>query len=936
MDKKITTWCIGVLITLFAFPAEYSYSLEKKPMLDNVFYYLNIDTANVHVGYLRMDSAGVNLAVDNVKGDYAMWYIKEVIGVGNRYVLVNKMSLDTLKFAPPFAIEDTIATKNNNGRLRYWDEMLFNEGVSTIFFTSYVDEVSLATFNFLLTMNKEGVVNLSTETSSMHYNRLNFVPERVTVLPDENKFYRLVVDTLDFPDISDVFTTWKVLAADTMTRPDSLVIADTISGGDFALWKFNVDTVLRDTTFLEIRNKVTDSILAFAIPANGSDTIAYIDTTGTIRNWCLPFFIEEGNKGKLMVRDTASRKDYYLAWHDSSVILTSNKADANCLKFVLVEDGYKKMPFDSTSVYSVKYITGVNAGKYLASNDRGDTLFVNKVYPHIPDGQFVVNKQNNYHLSNRLGNVTTAQNGVTGDSVKIVYDEDRIPIRNMFSNGIDTIEIAPITSGNIEHLKHIPGLGYKSFTAEELAGYTYAFSSSSVDTLMGKIMGYNIADSTVIILSGTDTARFKLQYHYTVPAGAQAIGQIPQIERKAYSLRSVEDTTLFVAKRGNNIVVETTLNNRAMFYIKEDTIANRYFFIDYVNGVLPQSKLLINSTKKLNLAAIDSVETHSFIIVSQLNKAPDEPDDFIYLKVFPDSDKGKGLYDLRIIDPLTEEEKWLTKNFDNYAVVGKEGESMLRAGSFTPSDLHLWLDTARGTGFNPIKPSFYIVNSVDTTTAGPDKFNIEGYFLHVMDSTSLTDHEDYVFDDGVDEFNRANFVKAKRYSTNELLLQAEGAAQLRDSVGFAGKNTKAINEYRFFIQESGVAGKYYIVTEAGYGDGGKTNVRGYLSLSRGSSKIYFGPRDSENVAMVTFSSNTVSNEIVKPPVIEEVDRNIYIIGGTGQVTIRNAMGQDVVVYNILGQPIAKKALLSDNESVPASRGIAIVKLGTSTRKVVVK
>ena len=935
MDRKITTWCIGVLIALFAFPAENLYSSGKRPMFNNVFYYLNIDTANVHAGYLRMDSAGVNLTVDNVKGDYAMWYIKEVIGIGNRYVLVNKMSLDTLKFDPPFTVEDTIATKANNGILRYWDEMLFNEDVSTIFFTSYVDVVSLATFNFLLTMSKDGTVNLSSETSSMNNNRLNFIPERVTALPDENNFYRLVVDTVGFPDISDVFTKWNVLAADTTIRSDSLTIADTISSGDLALWKFKVDNIIHDTVFFEIRNKATDSILAFDIPANGTDTIAYIDTTGTIRHWGLPFFIEEGNKGRLMVRDTMNKKDYYLVWHDSTISLTSNKADINCLKFVLVEEGYKKQFFDSTAVYSVKYLTGVNAGKYLASNDRGDTIFINKVYPHIPDGQFVVNKQNNYHLANRLGNVTTAKSGVTSDSLKIVCDVDSIPILNRFSNGVDTIDIAPITSGNIDHLKHIPSLGYKSFTQEELSGYSYSFSSSSVTSLMGKIMGYNTADSTVIILSGTDTARFTLQHHFTVPAGAQAIGQIPRIERKAYSLRSLEDTTLFIKKSGAGIVVDTLPNNRAMFYIKEDTLTNHYFFVDYVDGVLPQYKLLINSSNQLNIAAIDSTETHSFIIIPQLNKAPDEPDDFIYLKNFPDSNKGKGFYDIRIVEPQINEEKWLTKNFYDYAVVGKEGESMLRAGSYTPVNLHLWLDTARGTGFNPLKPSFYIVNDVDTTEAGSNNFNFKGYFLHVMDSTSLTDHDDYVFDDGVNEFNRANFVKAKRYSANELLLQTEGVAQLRDSVGFMGKNTKAINEYRFFFQESGIAGKYYIVTEAGYGDGGKTNARGYLSISPGSNKIYFGPR-GVNAALVTFSSNSVSNEIVKPPIIKEVEKNIYVIGGTGQIIIRNAMGQDVVVYNIIGQPIARKTVLSDNESIPASRGIAIVKLGTSTKKVVVK
>jgi hypothetical protein len=935
MDRKITTWCIGVLITLFAFPSEYSYSSIKKPMLDSVYYYLKIDTANIHTGYLRMDTAGVNMKVDNVKGDYAMWNIKKISGDGNRYVLVNKMSSDTLKFAPPSTVEDTIATKAENGILRFWDDMEFNEGISTIFHTSYKEE--LVTHNFYLTFSSERIVNLSLDT--LNHKRMNFIPERVTVLPDPNKSYRIVVDTLGIPDVSDVFKIWNVLATDIL-RTDSIIVTDTLSNVNFALWKFKTEFILNDTTFFQIRNKATDSILAFEIPVN--DTIAYLDTTGFIRHWGLPFFIEEGNKGLLMVRDTTDNKnkDYYLMLKDSIVWLTSDKTQKNLLKFALVEESFKTPFFDTTAVYSVKYMKGDNTGKYLASNDRGDTLTVDKVYAHIPDGQFVVSKYNNYHLTNRLGGYSTTAKGVTAvtsDSLKIVCNIDSIPIRNWFTNGHDTVEITPITSGNIESLKLFPSLGYKSFTTEELSDYSYMFSNSSVDSISGRIMGYNIADSTVVILAGGDTARFTLQYRSWEQTGAEAIGSIPRIARNAFSLRSFDDTTLYVKKDGSGLAVDTIpASMAAKFFLKEDTLPNHYFFVEYDNAVLPQYKLLINSSKQLNFADIDSTDTHSFLIISQII-FKEEPDTFKYLTKFPDELKGKGYYDLLIEDPLTTGEKWLTKNFYDYAVLGEEGGSMLRAGSFTPSDLHLWVDTARGTGFNPQKPSFYFVNVVDTSDAGTDNFNIEGYFLHVIDSLSLDGHEKFEYeDDEGNKFFRANFVKAKRKSTNELLLNTGGVAQLRDSVGYVGKNENAINEYRFFLQESGVAGKYYIVTEAGYGDGGKTIARGYLSLSPLDRKIYFGPRDGDNVAKVSFTSETVSNEIVKPPVIEEVDRNIYVIGGAGQIAIRNAMGQDVVVYNILGQPIAKKKLLSDNESISASRGIAIVKFGTTTKKVVVR
>ena len=935
MNKKITIWCIGVLIALFAFPVEKLYSTIKKPMRDSVFYYLKIDTAGVDLGYMRMDVAGKNLTVDNVKGDYAMWNVKEVKGVGNLYVLVNKMSGDTLQFAPPVTVEDTIATIVGVGRLKFWDELVFNEDSYNNFLSSFIDEVTLKPYKYYLSMNSEGKVMLSSDTSSLQNNKLSFFVERVVVLPDENKFYRFVVDTLGFPDITDVFTKWNVLSVDTTIRYDSLTVTDTLSGGDLALWYFKVDTVVNDTTFFEIRNKGTDSLLAFDFPINGIDTVAYIDTTGLLNQWRIPFFIEESGIGRFMVRDTVSMKDYYLGLKDSIVMLATKASDVKCLNFVLTDEGYMSNILDSTAVYRVKRLSGDSIGKYLASNERGVLSYIDTVYAHMPDGQFVVHTQNKYHLVNRIGNINTAKNNnVAGDSLKVVFDNG-LPVRYHFSNGVDTFEITPITYGNFNALKPNASLGYKALTQEDLSDYSFVFSSNSIASLKGNIMGYNPVDSTLIILADGDSARFLLQHHGSMlSTGALAIGQIPRIERNIYSLRSLADTTLFIAKKGSDIVMDT-LPNRAMFYLKEDTLPGSHYFVEY--NTTPQYKLLINSSKRLNLAAVDSIETHSFIILQKLKdpEEPTEPDNYNYLTIFPDI-RGKGYYEFRIVDPLTLENKWLTKNFYDYAVLGKEGESMLRAGSYTPFDLHLWVDTARGTEFNPTKPSFYIVKDVDTTVTNFDDFKIEGYFLHVMDSISLASHDEYVYTYGNgDEFYRADFVKAKRYSANELLLKSDGDPQLRDSVGFAGKNKNAINEYRFYLQETGDSdGLYYIVTEAGYGDGGRTNARGYLSVSALNGRIYFGLR--ANAVKVSFAGSTVSNEVVKPPVIEEIEKNLSITGGTGQIIIRNAANQEVVVFNILGQSVIKKILSSDNELLPASRGIMIVKVGTRTQKIIVK
>jgi hypothetical protein len=420
-------------------------------------------------------------------------------------------------------------------------------------------------------------------------------------------------------------------------------------------------------------------------------------------------------------------------------------------------------------------------------------------------------------------------------------------------------------------------------------------------------------------------------------AGAPEMAGIPHLKRFAYYLRAHDDTTLYISVRANGSIYVDTIPYRTSFFLKEDTIPDegKYYFV--LNEV-SERKLLADSTKHFNPVRADSVDIHSFVMIRRERyPVEDDPYDYLTYEELVTDFSGLGLYELSSY--INVEYKYLTKNYYNYALYGKEGESMLRTGSYMPSDFHLWIDTARGKGFNPLKPSFYIVKDVDTIQA---KFNISGYFLHVMDSTSVPEHDEYVVKTiGSDyEYNRLNFVKAKRYSANELLLDS---LQSRDSVGFAGKNENAINEYRFYLQKTDNSGEYYLVTEPDYG--GQRGKRGYLSVidnPEGMDKpgiLYVGPRNDSNVRPVKIATaSRVSNEPVAPPKPEEeVSKKITIVGGEGQVAVHNAMGERVTIYNVLGQRIADRVMSSDTETIPVTRGILIVKVGDSkTQKVVAK
>jgi hypothetical protein len=307
---------------------------------------------------------------------------------------------------------------------------------------------------------------------------------------------------------------------------------------------------------------------------------------------------------------------------------------------------------------------------------------------------------------------------------------------------------------------------------------------------------------------------------------------------------------------------------------------------------------------------------------------PVYPDDeYSYLRYLP---YNKGLYEIRTVESS---EKSLTKNFYNYAVFSKEGESILKAGSYIPADFYLWIDTARGTASNRFRTSLFIVKDAADTTG----LNVSGYYLHVYDSTRMVATNNYI-EIASHKYSRANFVRAKRLSANQLQLPDS----LNISIGEGTDRAQAINEYRFYLQKTEAdTSRYYLVTEKGYG--GRIDSTGYLSavLSGDNFVYYFGPREGNNKLTVRLMkvNSIVANTVVPHPAVLEklASKEISVTGGTGSMTVLNSLRKRVMVYNIVGQIVVDRILMSDNETFPVPRGIAIVKIGnTITKKVVIR
>jgi hypothetical protein len=929
MNRKNTFLYTVLLALLFVVNDRTS----AREVIDSVYYYMKIDTLGVDMGYLRVDSVNTDsLVADGAKGDYALWRFKEfpAPSPADHYWIVNYKTGDSLRFKAPVSFYDTTAVIDNTGNLYRW-EQLFLDPVSKVdtLIASWLD-LSFVPQSYYLAMDKEGAVRVVDKDSLLQkysdiYRPVRFRIERATRPPDESKHYRLNIDTLGAPATHPL----GYLALDSVANTDSLRIDSVRSL--YSAWRFATDTIVDDTTYYRIYNRQNDRLLAFNIPED--DTVAVLSGSGALNSWLIPFYPEDGGIGKFRVRDTVTRQTYYLGLKDSVVMLVSDTSEIKFLTFAL-EDEFPPVyvppvvyPFDSTQVYKVKMLSGSDSGKYLAKNPLNpkptnaittyQERYIDSVYAHIPDGQFVVNRLNLHSLINR--NAVAAVTDTFQYYIKA--PGDTLPDIYIYKG--DTVEAKPIDYGSLDKTDSL--LGYKYFPLSDLGTDScFYLVYHSTDSLNGRILGHK--DRDVLLHAAGDTTRFFIEYART-DSSTEAPAGIASLRRNIYRLRSQTDTTRYVSSNRPSDMADNE-NAIALFVFRKEGEApdrDAYPLVVEISDFFSYKFEIDSVDKRLrwNPVTNDSV-SHLFRFVK--TEIPVYPDDeFEYLRELPE---GRGLYEIR--SKFGYEDKMLTRNYYGYATFSSEGESVLRAGSYVPSDFHLWLDTARGPGSNRFRSSFYIVKDATDTIA-----DVQGYFFHVNDSTNLTSADEYVAIEGK-KYSRANFVRAKRTAPHRLeLLDA------RLSIGEGTPYPSVINEYRFYLQKTETEAKYHIVTEKGYGGHGLPDSTGYLSYSFESGKYYFGPREGTAKLFVEIKKidDDTSNEIVLPPSPEGETgpKAVAVTGGKGEIAVLNAAGNRIQVYNIVGQIIADKQVTTDNETIPVSRGIAIVKIGPSvTKKVMVK
>jgi len=877
MRLKFNYWCICLILTLPATIAV-GQSSYVKPVYDSVYYHLRVDTLSssgeaIHAGYLRQtvgSSGYLTVGERNGDDDYALWRINRAV-TGDSCRFYNKGSGKVLKLTFPTEATDTIAYITASGTKEYWYNLAFYEDSLYRFIT---------TDSFNLRLRNDSVVMLSAKTSAA-FKAVLFTPERIKDAPLQGVYYQLHIDTVGAPDIY----TPSYLAADTSGIADSLTMTQTMN--ELAHWTFEFDTLIRDTSYYHIINKGFGERVAFT-PSQTSDTVAYISSGGALDLWTFTFYAEDGKAGRLHLRDTVNGADYWLAFRDSALTLVRDTVGS--LRFVLHEENdippilHEKVYLDSNSVYRVKLLSGADSGKYYGSSYLGTKLYMDTVYAHIPDGQFVVYAKDHNILVNRGYAMIN-----TGALYTVHIRPEYIAVPDVYTNLTDTFRIDSITYGDIDTLKKKPDLGYKEFSPSLLSDSSIVLRYVSSDASDSMKFGYEPVSLQAKLTHSVDTnfVRFIPEHYLTLSDQcAPATGKIAALRRHVYRLRSLEDSTLYLSSSSDTLSMERQehiANFNLSFSLKEDTARGTYYIIP--NHNIPSAMLVDATTQRIYSAPYDTVVRSVFSIETGTREIYMRRDTTHYLSLEP------AMYEISV---TTDGGRWLTKNEAGRAVLRREGESMLKAGTVTAADLQLRIDTSDITGTTQPRRSYFIVYKPVTSPS------LSGWFLRV--SSSLHPSDGTVG-------NCFDFAEASR-----------STAEVRQ---------------RLYLQYSDTPNRYYLTTEEGLGAAGAAD-RGYLSVTP-DGELYAGAFDPNTVCKLIIKTGPVHNKPVVRPKQEAEEPQLAIIGGEGVVQVLNAAGQKLTLYNVLGQQTVSTVIASESETIAAPRGVAIVKLGeTVTRKIIIR
>ncbi|MGM9759891.1 MAG: DUF6383 domain-containing protein, partial [Parabacteroides sp.] len=129
---------------------------------------------------------------------------------------------------------------------------------------------------------------------------------------------------------------------------------------------------------------------------------------------------------------------------------------------------------------------------------------------------------------------------------------------------------------------------------------------------------------------------------------------------------------------------------------------------------------------------------------------------------------------------------------------------------------------------------------------------------------------------------------------------------------------RGIENFKYQIVKSDLASDDYLIRQNGEY---VCNVNGMLTVAA----------NRKNALHVTIE------EVASPTANESVEAaEVSVVAVNGAIIVKGAAGKVVTVANILGQTIANQVAASDNVTIAAPAGVAVVTVDGEATKVIVK
>ena len=168
----------------------------------------------------------------------------------------------------------------------------------------------------------------------------------------------------------------------------------------------------------------------------------------------------------------------------------------------------------------------------------------------------------------------------------------------------------------------------------------------------------------------------------------------------------------------------------------------------------------------------------------------------------------------------------------------------------------------------------------------------------------------------------------KGFHTNDTLFIERAKNVVGDSIWVGKDNGEAIGKYAFrYVDRE--AGSFIIETQTRDAAGDLTI--GFIKWLNGTPAVITARDQAEVFNMnVEETKNPVANENINAS-------SVSVIASEGYITIKGAAGKKVTIANVLGQTIANTILSSDDATIAAPAGVAVVAVeGEAAVKAIVK